>query len=362
MSLSAQTQTPRTLLVMAGGTGGHIFPGLAVAEQLRSEGWHIVWLGNPAGMEYQLVPSRGIPFEGIHFGGLRGKGLKTKLLLPWNLFKALLASIAILRRIKPSVVLGMGGYVSFPAGLASVMMGYPLVLHEQNSVAGLTNKILAKIASRSLCAFPDALPHAEWVGNPLRAGLMNLDNPENKYNNRSGPLHVLIVGGSLGALALNEVMPKAIALIPENERPIVVHQSGQKHLETLKNDYQLLKVQAQVVPFIDDMVGAYQQADVVICRSGAMTVAELAASGTASYLIPFPYAVDDHQTSNARYLEKSGAAVLMPQSQLTPQLMADWLKNITRDQLSLMAKKSLLCAKPKATIRVAQVCQELVGA
>ena len=345
MSFKTQTQTPHTLLVMAGGTGGHIFPGLAVAEHLRSEGWNIVWLGNPSGMEYQLVPTKG-----------------TKLMLPWNLLKALLASIAILRRVKPSVVLGMGGYVSFPAGLASVLMGYPLVLHEQNSVAGLANKILAKIAACKLCAFPDALPNAEWVGNPLRAGLMNLISPELRYENRLGPLNVLVVGGSLGAMALNDIIPKAIALIPENQRPIVLHQAGQKHLESLKKEYQSLKIQAQVVPFIDDMVGAYQQADVVICRSGAMTVAELAASGTASYLIPFPHAVDDHQTSNARYLERSGAAVLMPQAQLTPQLLADWLKNITREQLSVMAKKSLLCAKPKATIRVAQICKELAGA
>lgn len=360
MSSMTQTKASPTLLVMAGGTGGHIFPGLAVADRLRKDGWKIVWLGNASGMEFKLVPAKGIPFEAIQFGGLRGKGLKTKLLLPYNLLRAFAQSVSILRRIKPSVVLGMGGYVTFPAGLATRIMGRPLVLHEQNSIAGLANRILAKFADRKLCAFPGALPSAEWVGNPLRADLLKLPSPAERYAGRSGNLHLLIVGGSLGAQALNQVLPEALALIPESLRPIVFHQSGAKNEIDLRTRYEANGVVARVEAFIDDMALAYAEADVVICRAGAMTVAELSASGVASCLVPFPYAVDDHQTFNAKFLADAQAAVLMPQAQLTAEKLSNWLLSLTRIQLQEMAEKALACAKPQATERVAEVCKELV--
>lgn len=362
MSVNTQSNSDKTLLVMAGGTGGHIFPGLAVADYLRAEGWKISWLGNPGGMEHQIVPSRGIPFEGINFGGLRGKGLKTKLMLPFNLMRALIQSTSILRKVNPSVVLGMGGYVSFPAGLAAVLMGYPLVLHEQNSVAGLTNKILAKLAGRRLCAFPEALPDAEWVGNPLRADLLTLEDPKSRFANRTGNLNILVVGGSLGAMALNTVLPEALSLIPQDRRPNVFHQSGEKHLADLKERYRSFRVEAEVVPFIENMASAYTKADVVICRAGAMTIAELSAGGIASCLVPFPHAVDDHQTSNARFLQQAGAAKLMPQSDMTPVRLAQWIESLDRKQLTEMAERALQCAKPMATARVAAVCKELVSA
>lgn len=359
--MSLMPSSAKTLLVMAGGTGGHIFPGLAVAEFLRKEGWQVVWLGNPSGMENQIVPGRGIPFEGIHFGGLRGKGIKTKLLLPFNLMRALWQSVLILRRVKPSVILGMGGYVTFPAGLAAVLMGYPLVLHEQNSVAGLANKVLAKFSGRQLCAFPNALPGAQWVGNPLRADLLSLPHPSARYDSRTGSLHLLVVGGSLGAAALNENVPRALALLPKDSRPSVFHQAGEKHVVHVRQLYEELGVNAQVEPFIDNMARAYEEADVVICRSGAMTVAELAASGVAACLVPFPFAVDDHQTSNAKFLSDAGAAVLLPQPDLQPEKLASWISSLTRERLKQMAIKALACAKPNATADVAQVCKELVA-
>lgn len=352
-------QTQPTLLVMAGGTGGHIFPGLAVAEYLRDKGWKVAWLGNPQGMEHRLVPPKGFSFEGIQFGGLRGKGLKTLLLLPFNLLRAFWQSIQVVRRVRPNVVLGMGGYVTFPGGMMSVLLGKPLVLHEQNSIAGLANKVLAKVADKTLCAFPGALAGATWVGNPLRAGLTTLPAPAIRYESRQGPLRILVVGGSLGAAALNETVPAALALIPEAQRPHVVHQSGEKHLEQLRQSYAQYGVSAEVKPFIEDMTSAYADADLVICRAGAMTIAELSAAGVASYLVPFPYAVDDHQTFNARFLSDAGAATLVNQKDLTPASLADFLKTQSRTDLMKMAEKALSQAKPHATQDVADVCEQL---
>ncbi len=348
-----------TLLVMAGGTGGHIFPGLAVAEYLREQGWNVSWLGNPQGMEYRLVPPKGFNFEGIKFGGLRGKGIKTLALLPFNLLRAFWQSIQVLRRVQPDVVLGMGGYVTFPGGMMSALLGKPLVLHEQNSIAGLANKVLAKVADKTLCAFPKALPGATWVGNPLRAGMGQIATPANRYGSRSGPLNILVVGGSLGAAALNDVVPQALAKIPKESRPVVIHQAGEKHVEALRQKYSDLNAEASVQPFIDDMVTAYANADLVICRAGAMTVAELSAVGVASYLVPFPYAVDDHQTANAKFLSDVGAAVLMPQPQMTADALANYLQTVTRSDLQKMAEAALSQAKPHATQDVAEVCKQL---
>ena len=351
--------TQKSILVMAGGTGGHIFPGLAVANYLRQKGWHVTWLGNRQGMEYRLVTAENILFEAIQFGGLRGKGIKTMLFLPFNLLRAFIQSIAVVRRVKPHVVLGMGGYVTFPAGMMSVLLGKPLVLHEQNSIAGLANKVLAKVADRSLCAFPKALPHAQWLGNPLRSDMTSLPKPEERYSSRSGPLKILVVGGSLGAQALNQLVPEALALIPEQQRPQVIHQAGEKNIQDLQERYQAQGVVADLRPFINDMAQAYADADLVICRAGAMTVAEIAAIGVAAYFIPFPYAVDDHQTTNAKFLVDAGAAKMCAQKDISAKDLAEYLQAVQRVDLLAMAKRAHALAKPQATHDVAAVCEEV---
>jgi UDP-N-acetylglucosamine--N-acetylmuramyl-(pentapeptide) pyrophosphoryl-undecaprenol N-acetylglucosamine transferase len=355
------SETPqRTLMVMAGGTGGHVFPGLAVAHRMRAWGWRVVWLGNPGGMEASLVPKHGIPMEYVRFGGVRGKGLKTFIALPLNLLRACVESRRALRRVQPDVVLGMGGYITFPAGVMTALARRPLVLHEQNSVAGLANKVLARLARRVLVAFPGALPNAEWTGNPLRDALTHAGEPKSRYEQRSGRLNLLVVGGSLGAAALNEVVPRALARLAPEVRPRVVHQAGAKHMDALADNYQAAGLapgdDVRLVPFIDDMAAAYAQADLVICRSGAMTVAEIAAVGVAALFVPFPYAVDDHQTTNAEFLSNEGAAVLVQQRDLSPELLADWLRGQTRETLAEMAQRARALAKPEATDRVAQVC------
>lgn len=348
----------KTLLVMAGGTGGHIMPGLAVAEHLREQGWQIAWMGNPDGMEAKLTAGRGYEMAWVHFTALRGKGLLRKLLLPFNLLRGFRHAWAQLKRIRPDVVLGMGGYVSFPGGMMASLRGIPLLLHEQNSVAGLANRVLAGVADRVLTGFPGVLKKATWVGNPVRPEIAALPSPTFRYSQRQGPLRVLVLGGSLGAQALNEVLPQALALMPESERPAVVHQAGEKHLPMLTSRYLANGVKADCVAFIKDMAGAYHWADLVICRAGALTVAELAAAGVASLLVPFPHAVDDHQTSNARFLSSAGAAILLPQDQLTPERLAE-IRNLSRHQLAQMAEKARELARPAATAAVAQACAEL---
>jgi UDP-N-acetylglucosamine--N-acetylmuramyl-(pentapeptide) pyrophosphoryl-undecaprenol N-acetylglucosamine transferase len=349
----------KTLLVMAGGTGGHIMPGLAVAEHLREQGWRIAWMGNPDGMEAKLTAGRGYEMAWVHFTALRGKGWLRKLLLPFNLLRGFSQAWSQLKRIQPDVVLGMGGYISFPGGMMASLRGIPLVLHEQNSVAGLANRVLAAFADRILTGFPDVLKQGIWVGNPVRPEIAVLPAPTIRYAQHSGPLRVLVVGGSLGAQALNEALPKALALIPESERPAIVHQAGEKHLPMLNSLYTSAGVRADCVAFINDMAGAYDWADLVICRAGALTVAELAAAGVASLLVPFPHAVDDHQTSNARFLSNAGAAILLPQDQLTPEHLAE-IRNLSRQQLTQMAEKGRALARPEATAAVTQVCAEAV--
>ena len=348
----------KTLLVMAGGTGGHIMPGLAVAEHLRAQGWRIAWLGNPAGMEAKLVAGRGYQMAWINFSALRGKGLLRKLSLPMNLLRGFVGAWRALTRIKPDVVLGMGGYITFPGGMMAALRGIPLVLHEQNSVAGLANRVLAKVARRVLCGFPDALPRGQWVGNPVRDDIAVLPAPTFRYAARSGRLQVLVVGGSLGAQALNEAVPKAWGLMAEHERPEIVHQAGEKHLPQLQAAYAAAGVKAHCVAFIEDMAGAYAWADLVICRAGALTVAELAAAGVASVLVPYPHAVDDHQTVNARFLAHAGAAILLPQEELTAERLA-MIRDVPRSQLAEMADKARALARPQATADVATICAEL---
>ena len=353
--------TKPSILVMAGGTGGHIFPGLAVAEYLRICGWNVSWLGNQNGMEYRLVKSCDFPFEAIEFGGLRGKGLKAKLMLPINLIRACFQSWKIMRRIKPSVVLGMGGYITFPGGLVTKLLKRPLVLHESNSVAGSANRALAKIAMRTLTGFPNTMAHAEWVGNPIREEFEHISPTALRYEQRQGPLSILVVGGSLGAAALNENIPAALKLISKDARPKVIHQAGDKHLADLQKRYADLGVEAEVLPFIEDMPSAYAQADLVICRAGAMTIAELAACGVASCLIPFPFAIDDHQTANAKFLADANAAILLSQQDLNPQDLALMIQNFNRTDLKEIALRAHALAKPHATQRVAEVCADCAG-
>ncbi|MDP1653051.1 MAG: undecaprenyldiphospho-muramoylpentapeptide beta-N-acetylglucosaminyltransferase [Rhodocyclaceae bacterium] len=348
----------KTIVIMAGGTGGHIMPGLAVADRLRDAGWKVIWMGNPDGMEARLVPARKYEMAWVRFGALRGKGLLRKLLLPFNLLRGFWQSWQQFSRIRPNVVLGLGGFISFPGGMMAALRGIPLVLHEQNSIAGLANKVLAGVADRVLTGFPDVLKKGQWIGNPVRHEIAVLPAPSFHYNERSGRLHVLVLGGSLGAQALNEAVPQALALLPEEERPEIVHQSGEKHLEALRAAYAAAGTKAHAVAFIEDMAGAYAWADLVICRAGALTIAELACAGVASILVPFPHAVDDHQTSNARFLASAGAAILLPQGELTAEKLA-LIRDLSRPQLLEMAEKARALAMPDATATVAQICTEV---
>jgi UDP-N-acetylglucosamine--N-acetylmuramyl-(pentapeptide) pyrophosphoryl-undecaprenol N-acetylglucosamine transferase len=348
-------------LVMAGGTGGHIFPGLAVAEALREAGWRVHWLGAPNSMESQLVPPRGFAFEAIDFGGVRGKGLKTLALLPLRLLKAFWQSLQVVRRVQPDVVLGLGGYITFPGGMMASLCGKPVVLHEQNSVAGMANKVLAQVADRVFTAFPQVFKTGQWVGNPLRQAFTQQATPAERFAGRSGPLRVLVVGGSLGAKALNDIVPQAMAWIPEEQRPEVIHQSGAKQIDALRANYQAAGVQAELTPFIDDTATAFAQADLVICRAGASTVTELAAVGVAALFVPFPFAVDDHQTTNARFLVEQGGGWLVQQSELTAESLAARLKNLDRSQLLACAQKAHEQKKTNATREVVMACEELAA-
>ena len=349
----------RTALVMAGGTGGHIFPGLAVAQALREQGWRVHWLGAPDSMESRLVPPRGFAFEAVAFSGVRGKGLLTLALLPLRLLRALVQSALVLRRVRPDVVLGFGGYISLPAGLMAALLRVPLVLHEQNSVAGAANRLLARLARRVFCAFPGALPGALYVGNPLRAEFLQQAAPEERFAGRSGPLQLLVVGGSLGARALNTVVPQALALIPLVQRPVVLHQSGEKQMNELRANYAAAGVEATLTPFIDNTAQAYANADLVLCRAGASTVTEIAAVGAAALFVPFPSAVDDHQTYNARFLVDQGACWLAPQAALTPSFLAAWLQYCERATLLDHAQAAKALENIHATQAIVAACEEL---
>ena len=348
-------------LVMAGGTGGHIFPGLAVAEALRDAGWRVHWLGAPQSMESQLVPPRGFAFEAVDFGGVRGKGLKTLAVLPFKLLRAFWQSLQVVRRVQPDVVLGLGGYITFPGGLMASLWGKPVVLHEQNSVAGLANKVLAQVADRVFTAFPGVFKTGQWVGNPLRRAFTEQASPAQRFIGRTGPLRVLVVGGSLGAKALNDIVPQALALLPAATRPVVTHQSGAKQIEALRANYAAAGVQADLTPFIDDTATAFAQADLVICRAGASTVTEIAAVGAAALFVPFPFAVDDHQTTNAQFLVAQGGGWLVPQAELTAQALADRLAGLSRESLLACAEKAYEQKKTNATREVVMACEELAA-
>lgn len=366
--MNASTQ--RTALISAGGTGGHIFPGLAVANALREAGWRVHWLGgvgtaaNPS-MESQLVPQQGFAFEAVNFSGVRGKGVFTLLAMPLRLIRACWQSVIVLRRIKPDVVAGLGGYITLPIGLMSALLRKPLILHEQNSVAGMANKILARVADKVYATFPSAFPgaslQAHWVGNPLRAAFVGQREPALRYGARRGPLRVLVLGGSLGAKALNEVVPQALALIPAANRPSVTHQSGHKNIESLRSNYALSQVRAELKPFIDDIAQALADADLVICRAGASTVTEVAAVGVAAVFVPLPSAVDDHQTTNAKFLADQGGGWLVNQQDLTPDRLARMLQKADRPTLMAAAVAARNLAKFGATEHIVAACEKLAA-
>jgi len=348
---------------MAGGTGGHVFPALAVARRLLSGGWDVHWLGTQEGMEAEIVPKAGIPLHFISIKGLRRKGRLAWVLAPFQILGALYQSFRIISQLKPNVVLGMGGFVSGPGGIASWLKGCPLVIHEQNAIVGLTNRFLARFATVVLQAFPNAFhtkANAIYTGNPVRDELLVLPTPNERFKDRQGPLRLLILGGSRGAIALNEVCPKAIAQIPLEVRPKIWHQAGGGQQEATAKLYQASGVEAQVAPFIEDMAVAYAWADLVLCRAGALTITELATVGVGSILVPFPFAVDDHQTYNGRFLEKINAAKLIAQSVLKPEYLADIILDLTNDRhlLLKMAEAAYHEAKRDALNEVVNHCEE----
>ncbi len=336
----------KPILIMAGGTGGHVFPALAVAENLRQRGERVVWLGTRAGIEARVVPAADFAIEWLSVQGLRGKGLATLLLAPFRLARACWQALRLLRRLKPKAVLGMGGFASGPGGLMAWMLDIPLILHEQNSIVGLTNRILGRFADRSYIAFPsaaDRLPQSECIGNPVRADIAALDDPQQRLRaRREMPLQLLVVGGSLGAAALNRLLPEAIACLDRDARPLVRHQCGEKHVDTCRQNYRDAGVDADITAFIDDMQQAYAWADLVVCRAGALTVAELTAAGVGSLLVPFPYAVDNHQYYNAQYLETEGAAEILVEAGLSAEKLALKLQFFqqNRDALIEMAGRA----------------------
>lgn len=350
------------ILIMAAGTGGHVFPALAVAHDLAARGVQVHWLGTPGGMEVQLVADTGLPMEYIDVAGLRGKGLLGWLLAPFRLTRALWQSLRVLRRVQPSAVLGMGGFVTGPGGVAAKLLGIPLLVHEQNAIAGLTNRVLARLADTVMEAFPGAFASAVHTGNPVREAIAAVAEPAERYAQRSGRLRLLVIGGSLGAMALNENVPKALALLEPAIRPEVRHQSGQRNIEAARRFYRDAQVEAELLPFVDDMAAAYAWADLLICRAGALTVSELAAAGVPALLVPFPFAVDDHQTYNAQFLVQARAGVLVPQESLTPANLAEALRDFCgepeqgRERLRAMAEAARRLARPDATRTVADLC------
>ena len=355
------TQAP--VLIMAGGTGGHIFPGLAVAETLRAQGVPVVWLGAAGGMETKVVPAHGIELHTIAVGGLRGKGLKTRLMAPFMLARALLLSLTVLRRLKPRSVLSMGGYVAGPGGIAARLLHRPLLVHEQNRVAGFTNRKLAMHAQRVMAGFADSLPNAEWVGNPVRDAIASLSPPAQRMSERNGRPRLLVLGGSLGARALNLAVPQALASMPGEQRPEVLHQCGNRGIDEARNAYADAGVEARIVPFIEDMAGTYAWADLAVCRAGALTLAELTACGLGAVLVPFPHAVDDHQTRNAEALVATGAAELIQERDLNTKDLAQRLSSLLGNRAALlaMAEAARTLAKPNAAVDIARACVEVAA-
>lgn len=360
------TAAEAPVLIMAGGTGGHIFPGLAVAAALRARAVPVLWLGAEGGMENRIVPEHHIDLRCVPVSGLRGKGLGRRLAAPWMLLRALLKAWRVVREVRPRSVLSLGGYVAGPGGLAAWLQRRPLLVHEQNRVAGFTNRVLARIARKVMGGFPDAFParwHAEWTGNPVRADIAALPAPAARFADRAGPPRLLVLGGSLGARTLNLGVAGALALIPAERRPEVRHQSGAKHVEATRAAYAHADVEAAVEPFIADMAAAYAWADFVVCRAGALTLAELAAAGLGAILLPFPYAVDDHQTRNAEGFVAAGAAELVQDRDFDATRFAGRLERVLKDPARrlAMANAARGLAKPDAADVIAQRCLEVAA-
>lgn len=358
--------SPRTILIMAGGTGGHVFPALAAAEEMVRRGLRVQWLGTARGIEADLVPRAGIPLHYVHVSGVRGKGLKAKLAAPFQIARALWQSLRLLQKLKPECVLGMGGFVSGPGGIAAWLLRQPLVIHEQNAVAGTTNRLLSVFAGRVLAGYPNAFDGVDSrvIGNPVRKSIAQLPAPELRWAQRTGPMRLLVLGGSLGAKPINDVIPEAIAAMPAALRPEIRHQTGRLHAGDVATQYQELGIHAQVEAFIDDMAAAYGWADLVLCRAGALTIAELAAAGVGAILVPLPHAIDDHQTANARWLTERRAGVLLPQDEMTPESLAQQLSGLAAQPQELLAwaRAARALAKPDAAAQVVQSCLEVAHA
>lgn len=354
---------PRRFLMMAGGTGGHVFPALATARALQEKGHDVFWLGAKGGMEERLIGDTDIPLSLIHISGLRGKGKLALLSAPFRLMRALGEAFTVLRKVKPDCVVGMGGFVTGPGGVAAWLRKTPLVIHEQNAIAGMTNRWLTRFAEVVLEAFPGSFGDkviTRCTGNPVRKDVADIAEPEVRLQGRSGPARVLVIGGSLGAQVFNQQLPQALALMPEAQRPDVRHQCGEKNREAACAAYEAAGVSARVEPFIQDMAEAYTWADLVLCRAGALTVSELCAAGVGAVLVPFPHAVDDHQTENGQHMVKAGAAILMPQPKMTPEVLAETLQDLAanRERILNMAKAARALARPDATERVVNYCLE----
>ncbi len=348
---------------MAGGTGGHVFPALAVAEELKARGFEVEWLGTERGIESELVPNAGFVLNVITISGVRGKGLLTWLKLPWLLLKAVGQAVKVIRRVKPSVVVGFGGFASGPGGIAAWFARKPLVIHEQNAVAGTTNRWLARLAKRKLQAFPASLDKALLVGNPVRKSIANIAHPDERYDETREALRVLVLGGSLGALKINQLMPPVVAQLQTAlPKPLSIwHQTGRSHFENTQSSYRELNIEARVAPFIDDMAEAYAWADLVVCRAGALTVAEITAAGVAAFFIPFPYAIDDHQSKNAEWLVANEAAVMEQEFNLSEKKLQAILTNLLDDyaELKAMACRARSMALPNSVTDVANSCEEV---
>ncbi len=362
---------------MAAGSGGHIFPGLAIAQELSSRGWKVHWMGTPAGMENKLVARAGYPISAVNMTGVRSKGAVAWFLLPLTLLVAFWQALGVIRRVRPDVVLSMGGYVAFPGGMMAVLWGKPLVVHEPGAVAGLTSRALAMVADRVIVGMEGAFERAvkgnlasrlpkpkrtEWLGTPVRPEIAAIAEPGARYAGRGGPLRLLVVGGSLGAQTLNELVLAALKTIPAAERPEVVHQAGEKHCDSLRTVYEQAGVAAEVLPFVDDMAARYAWCDVLVCRAGAITVAEVSAAGLAALLFPLPWFVQDEQAANAHFLASRNAGVVLAQLETSPAHLASVLRGMNRETLADMARRARALGKPDATARCADLCQELAHA
>ncbi len=353
----------KPILVMAGGTGGHVYPALAVARALQASSREVVWLGTRRGLESRVVPEAGIDMEWISVQGLRRKGVLALLIAPFQLGWALIQSLAVILRRRPAAVLGMGGFVSGPGGVAAWLTRRPLIIHEQNAAVGMTNRLLARLARVVLQAFPGSFNSrvtAETVGNPVREDISAVPPPDERYSTRRGPVRLLVLGGSQGALALNRTVPAALALLDADVRPVVRHQCGERTLEAAEDAYAQNHVDVELLPFIDDMAEAYAWADLVVCRAGALTVAELCAAGVPALFVPYPAAVDDHQTANAGPMSAVGAATIIQEADLTPALLAELLRDWLQSRATLMqrAEKARALANPGSLSRIAELCLE----